>query len=196
MGFDFYFEIFMMMFGWLIVNIIVLMLFGIGFVWLFFFFMFFLIWVEVFEKGLDEGVVIWMVCKLEVQVYMGLFVFLICFVVFLLMDFLCVSLYFMLLVIVFNFSLQIVMGVSIGIIYDIVFSGMLQVVVVLVYWYMVMLLFLGMNLVVCVGVNGGMKDLCMIQDVVNIVMIFNLVLCDEIQGFYNECFIFVCSCYL
>jgi len=55
------------------------MLFGTGLVWLPFLFMFFSTWVEAFEKGLDEGAVTWMVRKLEVQFYTGLFVFLTCF---------------------------------------------------------------------------------------------------------------------
>lgn len=196
MGLDSYLEIFTTMFGWSIANTIVAMLFGTGLVWLPFLFMFFSTWVEAFEKGLDEGAVTWMVRKLEVQFYTGLFVFLTCFAASPLTDLSRVSLYFTPPATALNPSPQTATGASTGTTYDTAFSGTPQAAAVPAYWYTVMSLSSGMNSAVRAGVNGGMKDLRMIQDVANIATISNLALRDEIQGFYNECFIPARSRYL
>lgn len=196
MGVDSYLEIFATMYGWTFSSIITRVMFDTGLYLLPVLFILISSLIEGHERGMDGEGVEWLVRKLEIQVYMTLFVFFLGVQSLSVASLSRISLQYVPPATAIDPSPIVATGGASDSTYGATFGDSADVAAIPVWWYLTMSLSSGVNGAVRAGIGSGMRDFRMIEDLAHIAGMPDARLRTEIQRFYSECFVPARSRYL
>jgi hypothetical protein len=189
MGLDSYLEMFTTLYGWYFASTIVGVLSSTGLALLPFLFIFVAAWMEAHEKGWEGQGATWLVRKLEIQVWSAIFVFVTCVTPMNLTNLSKIHLHFTPPATAIDPAPVTVTGDASGTTYDTAFVDAPNTAAVPPWWYTVMALSSGVNAAVRAGVNSGIRDFRMLQDIAHTATIADPRLREEVQRFHSECFV-------
>lgn len=189
MGTDSYLELFTTMYGWTFANVIVRTLADTGLTVLPFLFLFISAWLEAHERGVEGGGVTWLIRKLEVTMWTGLFVYSLCVQTTSITSLSHAGLHYTPWSTSVSPAPVTATGADPQSTYGSAFDDVSEVAAVPAWWYSTMSVSAGINASVRAGIAGNMRDFRQIQDLANIATVQDPRLRQEIQRFYSECFV-------
>lgn len=196
MGTDSYLELFTTMYGWTFANIIVRTLADTGLTVLPFLFLFIGAWLEAHERGIEGGGVTWLIRKLEVTMWTGLFVYSLCVQTTSITSLSHAGLHYTPWSTAVAPTPVTATGEDSQSTYGSAFADAADVAAVPAWWYAAMSVSSGINASVRAGIGGSMRDFRQIEELANIATVRDPRLRQEIQRFYSECFLPARSRYL
>ena len=196
MGLDSYLELFTTMYGWAFARIIWDVLKDTGIIYLPLLITIIDVWMEAHEMGEEGGGPQWMVRKMEIELGCALFVMAFCAVPNSITSLSSAGLYFTPPRTTLNPSPGTVTTAAPDSSYGQAFAGVPTAADIPAWWYTVMGLSSGINAAVKAGINTGVRDFRMVEQLAHMATVEDPQLRAEIQRFYSECFIPARSRYL